>query len=109
MFKVEFIMSNQSDHDHDTKSILNDVSRRHFIQASSALVTLPFLASNSFAATTDNAIPVKSITTEEGERVVSTCSSFDCGGKCDIRAHVKDGKVTRISTRPDADLDEEMP
>ncbi len=109
MFKVEFIMSNQSDHDSDTKSILNDVSRRHFIQASSALVTLPFLASNSFAATTDNAIPVKSITTEEGERVVSTCSSFDCGGKCDIRAHVKDGKVTRISTRPDVDLDEEMP
>lgn len=68
MFKVEFIMSNQSDHDSDTKSILNDVSRRHFIQASSALVTLPFLASHSFATTTDNAIPVKPITTEADER-----------------------------------------
>ncbi|MDI5454389.1 hypothetical protein MJM04_31190, partial [Salmonella enterica subsp. enterica serovar Cerro] len=33
----------------------------------------------------------------------------DCGGKCDIRAHVSDGIVTRISTRPDNALDAQMP
>ena len=101
-------MSNQSDH-HSIKPISGDISRRHFIQASSALVTLPFFSSNTMAATQDHAIAEKTIDAKESERVVSTCSSFDCGGKCDIRAHVKDGKVTRISTRPDADLDEEMP
>ena len=100
-------MSNQSDH-HSIKPISGDISRRHFIQASSALVTLPFFSSNTMAATQDHAITEKTIDAKESERVVSTCSSFDCGGKCDIRAHVKDGKVTRISTRPDADLDEEI-
>ncbi|ELP00032.1 dimethyl sulfoxide reductase, partial [Salmonella enterica subsp. enterica serovar Enteritidis str. 50-5646] len=43
------------------------------------------------------------------EKVVQTCSTFDCGGKCDIRAHVSDGIVTRISTRPDNALDAQMP
>ncbi|MBA5823094.1 molybdopterin-dependent oxidoreductase, partial [Morganella morganii] len=31
------------------------------------------------------------------------------GGKCDVRAHTKDGKAIRITTRPDAELNEEMP
>ena len=46
---------------------------------------------------------------EPEEKVIQTCSTFDCGGKCDIRAHVSDGVVTRISTRPDNELDLQMP
>jgi len=40
---------------------------------------------------------------------VQTCSTFDCGGKCDIRAHIADGVVTQITTRPDTALDPDMP
>ncbi|BEG43257.1 dimethyl sulfoxide reductase subunit A [Escherichia coli] len=43
------------------------------------------------------------------DKVVPTCSTFDCGGKCDIRAHMRDGVVTQITTLPDNELDPQMP
>ncbi|HBO21859.1 MAG TPA: dimethyl sulfoxide reductase subunit A [Providencia sp.] len=82
------------------------LSRRHFVQASAALVSLPFISSNVKSQPAN--IPIANVL-NDGTEIVSTCSTFDCGGKCDIRAHVKDGIVTRITTRPDAALDETMP
>lgn len=82
------------------------VSRRHFLQASSALITLPFVSSFGHAA---SAPAAQAETGLAPEQVIPTCSTFDCGGKCDIRAHLKDGVVTRISTLPDKDLDPQMP
>ncbi|MFL6557327.1 MAG: molybdopterin-dependent oxidoreductase, partial [Bacillus sp. (in: firmicutes)] len=32
------------------------------------------------------------------EKIVSTCSVNNCGGRCVIKAHVKDGVVVRVST-----------
>lgn len=81
------------------------ISRRHFIQASSALIALPFVSSPATA----QARAVTATENRPAEEVVQTCSTFDCGGKCDIRAHVSDGIVTRISTRPDNALDAQMP
>ncbi|SUE50865.1 putative anaerobic dimethylsulfoxide reductase [Salmonella enterica subsp. enterica serovar Paratyphi A] len=81
------------------------ISRRHFIQASSALIALPFVSSPATA----QARAVTATENRPAEKVVQTCSTFDCGGKCDIRAHVSDGIVTRISTRPDNALDAQMP
>lgn len=83
------------------------VSRRRFMQAGAALVTLPFMTTGAGAAADDSLPQVSS--GDAGADVIATCSTFDCGGKCDIRAHVKEGIVTRITTRPDADLDEDMP
>ncbi len=83
------------------------LTRRHFVQASAALVSMPFFAQNA-QANLDKSLPIANID-EKPATVVATCSTFDCGGKCDIRAHVKEGIVTRITTRPDADLDEQMP
>lgn len=88
------------------ETILPHLSRRHFLQASSALITLPFFSAPGRAAS-QSAQPTEG--TAAAERVVHTCSTFDCGGKCDIRAHVQDGVVTRISTRPDDALDPQMP
>ncbi|EHR1794288.1 molybdopterin-dependent oxidoreductase [Salmonella enterica] len=81
------------------------ISRRHFIQASSALIALPFVS----LPATAQARAVTATENRPAEKVVQTCSTFDCGGKCDIRAHVSDGIVTRISTRPDNALDAQMP
>lgn len=83
------------------------LTRRHFVQASAALVSMPFFAQNA-QANLDKSLPIANID-EKPATVVATCSTFDCGGKCDIRAHVKYGIVTRITTRPDTDLDEQMP
>ena len=73
------------------------------ILAAASLVPINF----SSAAEKQNA--VKTPENSNTERIVATCSTFDCGGKCDIRAHVKAGVVTQITTRPDDELDPDMP
>lgn len=87
------------------EGVFPPVSRRHFIQASSALVALPFISLPSRGQAETAPVAAEAVQ----ENVVQTCSTFDCGGKCDIRAHVSDGVVTRISTRPDNALDPDMP
>ncbi|EQA4286157.1 DMSO/selenate family reductase complex A subunit [Cronobacter dublinensis] len=79
-------------------------SRRDFLLATSALAAAPLF-------TRAGAARAAQIARESapGEAVVPTCSTFDCGGKCDIRAHVQGGVVTRISTCPDDEVDPEMP
>ncbi len=51
------------------------ISRRNFIQASSALIALPFFSSTATAQ-------ARAVTATENrlvEKVVQTCSTFDCG------------------------------
>lgn len=85
--------------------LLPAVSRRQFIQAGSALAALPFVVRIGKAEASEGTAAQD----EPAENIIQTCSTFDCGGKCDIRAHVNDGVVTRISTRPDNELDPQMP
>ncbi|HGU2487052.1 TPA: DMSO/selenate family reductase complex A subunit, partial [Escherichia coli] len=70
------------------------------------LITLPFISSTAKAQSPD-ASP--EVTAPVADKVVPTCSTFDCGGKCDIRAHMRDGVVTQITTLPDNELDPQMP
>lgn len=88
---------------------LSAISRRSFVKASTALALSTPLFSLRSAQGAGQTHSVSSAATADDERVVATCSTFDCGGKCDIRAHVRHGEVTRISTRPDNELDPEMP
>ncbi|HGU2441896.1 TPA: DMSO/selenate family reductase complex A subunit, partial [Escherichia coli] len=69
-------------------------------------ITLPFISSTAKAQSPD-ASP--EVTAPVADKVVPTCSTFDCGGKCDIRAHMRDGVVTQITTLPDNELDPQMP
>lgn len=84
------------------------ISRRHFVKATSALVATPLFYHAAARACTHHTASTEGVS-PNNERVVPTCSTFDCGGKCDIRAHVADGVVTRITTRPDDELDLDMP
>lgn len=43
-----------------------------------------------------------------GETVFTTTCAHNCGGRCVVRAHVKDGKLVRIST-DDAPWDDDLP
>lgn len=73
----------ESKHNQSDEQLIGPLSRRRFIQGSSALMAVPFLASKSVASipTDPSVIPTKNISIQDTERVVSTCSSFDCGGK----------------------------
>lgn len=84
------------------------LTRRRFLQASSALAALPFVSLPAAHARTVSP-DAADATAAMPEQIVATCSTFDCGGKCDIRAHVRDGVVTRIATLPDEAHDPAMP
>lgn len=77
------------------------LKRRTFLKWSGA-VTAPLLVGS--AATSKSLVPkvlAKSDNNDVEEIVVPTCSTLNCGGKCLIKAHVKDGQIVRISTDND--------
>jgi len=46
---------------------------------------------------------------ENGDvKIVRTTSAFDCGGRCPLRFHVKDGKIIRIEGDDTADPDNQL-
>lgn len=87
--------------------VSSGITRRHFVKASGALAAVPFVGVKFANAAKTTPAEVNSGVSPE--RIIPTCSTFDCGGKCDIRAHVAQGVVTRITTQPDGDLDPDMP
>ncbi len=88
--------------------IISNITRRDFVKVSSMVAALP-LAGFKFSHAVDKSSVTPSGLAPSPVNVVATCSTFDCGGKCDIRAHVQDGAVIQITTRPDAELDPAMP
>ncbi len=45
---------------------------------------------------------------DKGVKIVRTTSAFDCGGRCPLRFHVKDGKIIRIEGDDTADPDKQL-
>ncbi|STQ09996.1 anaerobic dimethyl sulfoxide reductase subunit A [Enterobacter cloacae] len=85
--------------------LLPAVSRRQFIQAGSALAACRL----SPALAKQRRVKAPPHKTSLRKTLFRPAAHLTAGGKCDIRAHVNDGVVTRISTRPDNELDPQMP
>ncbi len=94
--------------DKSNNIISSGITRRGFVKTSSILAAASLVPIN-FSSAAENQEIAKNPANSDIERIVPTCSTFDCGGKCDIRAHVKAGVVTQITTRPDDELDPDMP
>jgi anaerobic dimethyl sulfoxide reductase subunit A len=47
-------------------------------------------------------------TTDDGVKIVRTTSTFDCGGRCPIKLHVKDNRILRIEGDDNADTDRQL-
>jgi len=45
---------------------------------------------------------------ENDIKIIHTTSAFDCGGRCPLRFHVKDGKIIRVEGDDTADADNQL-
>ncbi|WP_017754709.1 DMSO/selenate family reductase complex A subunit [Calidifontibacillus oryziterrae] len=74
--------------------------RRKFLKWAGA-VTAPAVLGG--VAVTKKLMPTMEVAAEAEEqiKIIPTCGTLNCGGKCLIKAHVKDGTITRLSTDDD--------
>jgi anaerobic dimethyl sulfoxide reductase subunit A len=78
--------------------LTNKLKRRTFLKWSGA-IGIPVIAGGfGTKMLVDLGEDKKVASTKGTEKVVSTCSVNNCGGRCVIKAHVKDGIVARVST-----------
>lgn len=77
------------------------MKRRSFLKWSGA-VTVPALVGGvTVSNKLMNKASADTIMDDMDEVVIPTCSTLNCGGKCLIKAHIKDGQIVRISTDDD--------
>ena len=89
-----------SEHNYLKNLLTNKMQRRTFLKWSGA-IGLPVIAggvgTKLLVERKEETKPV-SAKEESPETIISTCSINNCGGRCVIKAHVKDGAVVRVST-----------
>lgn len=80
-------------------------NRRAFVKWS-ALAGASFLGSGPLLSGYSGTSPSSAATTEEEKIVRTGCPAHNCGGRCLLKVHVKDGIITRIETddRPGDDI-----
>lgn len=84
--------------------ISTKMERRTFLKWSGA-VAIPVIAGGiGTKLLVDRKETEKVANAEEEEKIISTCSVNNCGGRCVIKAHVKDGVVVRVSTDKNDDM-----
>lgn len=87
-----------SDNDPLKNLFTNKMQRRAFLKWSGALC-IPLIAGGiGTKMLVDRKVEPKAVKAELPEKIISTCSINNCGGRCVIKAHVKDGVVVRVST-----------
>jgi anaerobic dimethyl sulfoxide reductase subunit A len=76
----------------------NKMQRRTFLKWSGA-IGIPVIAGGiGTKMLVDRKEDTKTVSAKDTEKIISTCSINNCGGRCVIKAHVKDGMVVRVST-----------
>ncbi|MED4225973.1 DMSO/selenate family reductase complex A subunit [Neobacillus cucumis] len=89
-----------SDNNHLKNLLFNKMQRRTFLKWSGA-IGIPVIAggigTKMLVSRKEETKPV-SAKEESPETIISTCSINNCGGRCVIKAHVKDGVVVRVTT-----------
>lgn len=76
----------------------NKMQRRTFLKWSGA-IGIPVIAGGiGTKMLVDRKSEEKAANAKDNLKVISTCSITNCGGRCVIKAHVRDGMVVRVST-----------
>ena len=72
------------------------MSRRSFVKWSAALGGTTYLASSGFAPL--NTAQASRDTVPEAEKIVWSACHVNCGSRCPLRLHIKDGAIVRVET-----------
>ena len=82
------------------KVLASDISRRDFLKGSAAFgaAAMALAGSGSVAATNALAESTPANAVLEGGKWVAAACPHNCGGKCLVRAYIKDGVILRQST-----------
>ncbi|AGK56048.1 DMSO/selenate family reductase complex A subunit [Bacillus sp. 1NLA3E] len=86
-----------SDKNQFSKLISKNMKRRTFLKWSGA-VAVPVIAGGIGTKLLIDRKETTTVKEDDTEVIVSTCNVNNCGGRCIIKAHVKDGVVVRVST-----------
>ncbi|MFK9092946.1 DMSO/selenate family reductase complex A subunit [Bacillus salipaludis] len=87
-----------TENNHLTNFLTNKMQRRTFLKWSGA-IGIPVIAGGiGTKMLVERKEETKIVSAKDTEKIISTCSINNCGGRCVIKAHVKDGVVVRVST-----------
>jgi molybdopterin guanine dinucleotide-containing S/N-oxide reductase-like protein len=85
---------------------MDGLSRRTFLKGASALVGVSALEGVFKGATPLLAAVEKQVVAET--KILPTSCTYDCGGRCILKAHVKDGVITRFDTDEDVETEDNL-
>lgn len=89
-----------------TKLFTKDMSRRSFLKWTGAL-SAPIVLGAGASSTNSFFTKVESAASQKAEeKIIQTCNTNNCGGRCRINVHVTDGVVTKISSDVDGNMPE---
>ncbi|WP_223820789.1 DMSO/selenate family reductase complex A subunit [Bacillus sp. S3] len=98
-----------SKNNHLRNLFTNKMERRTFLKWSGA-IGIPAIAGGiGTKMLVERKEGTKIVNAIDSEKIISTCSITNCGGRCVIKAHVKDGVVMRISTDTQSSGDLSVP
>lgn len=77
------------------------MKRRSFLKWSGAVTAPAIIGGTAVSSNLMKKVSAASSDSKVDTTVIPTCSTLNCGGKCLIKAHVKDGQIVRLSTDND--------
>ena len=94
-------MKNEKSEDRLTQ--VNGISRRSFIKLSSGIASWMTLSGSSFGLLREIEKTSGKALQKNGVKIIPTSCAYDCGGRCVLKAHVKDGVIIRFDTDDEPD------
>ncbi len=82
---------------------INGLERRSFLKLSGTIASCVALSGTSGVLKAADSRTAGHVGYQTGTTVIPTSCAHDCGGRCVLRAHVKDGVITRFDTDQDPD------
>lgn len=74
------------------------MKRRSFLKWSGAITAPAIIGGGTTGVYSKITKTAEAVSVGEEEKVITTCGTLNCGGRCLIKAHLKDGVITRLST-----------